>query len=325
MAATSQKWYYFFIMSTTNLQNLKTDFLEYCELEKDLSLRTIQNYDHYLTRFLTFSNCKKPSDITVNCVRKYRLKISRLQDNNGKRLKKKTQNYHIIALRAFLKYLAKRDIKTLAPEKIELAKQKERIIEFLEFHELEAIFNQATPKNEQDISTTRDRAILELLFSTGLRVSELAHLNRDSISLKKDEFTIRGKGDKPRIVFLSPNAKIWIKSYLNLRKDKLKPLFINNTRAKKIRKNQDPTRRLTPRSIERIVKKYTKQAGITKKVTPHTIRHSFATDLLMNGADIRSVQSMLGHSSITTTQIYTHLTNEHLKDIHKAFHSKRRK
>lgn len=325
MAATSQKWYYFFIMSTSNLQNLKTDFLEHCELEKDLSLRTIQNYDHYLTRFLTLSNCKKPSDITVNCVRKYRLKISRLQDNNGKTLKKKTQNYHIIALRAFLKYLAKRDIKTLAPEKIELAKQKERIIEFLEFHELEAIFNQATPKNEQDISTTRDRAILELLFSTGLRVSELAHLNRDSISLKKDEFTIRGKGDKPRIVFLSPNAKIWIKSYLNLRKDKLKPLFINNTRAKKIRKNQDPTRRLTPRSIERIVKKYTKQAGITKKVTPHTIRHSFATDLLMNGADIRSVQSMLGHSSITTTQIYTHLTNEHLKDIHKAFHSKRRK
>lgn len=308
-----------------SLPRLKTDFLEYCEIEKNHSELTIQNYDHYLTRFLLFTKAKKPSDITLGMIKKYRLQLNRYRDEKNNELKKVTQNYHIIALRAFLKYLSKRDIKTLPAEKIELGKQDERIIEFLELEELENILKQATPKNEKDIITLRNRAILELLFSTGLRVSELANLNRDSVNLKKDDFTIRGKGDKPRIVFLSSEAKKWLQEYLNLRRDKLKPLFINHTRAKKLRKNQDPTRRLTPRSIERAVKKYAKKAGITKKVTPHTLRHSFATDLLINGADIRSVQSLLGHSSITTTQIYTHVTNEQLKDVHKAFHNRRKK
>lgn len=309
----------------SQIESLVTDFLEYCEIEKDLSELTIRNYDHYLRRFLSFTNISKPKDITLDLVRKYRIKLNRYRDENGEDLKKVTQNYHIIALRAFLKYLAKRDIETLAAEKIELAKQDERIIEFLDIEELEQIFAEATPKDENDIIRFRDRAILELLFSTGLRVSELVALNRDSVSLKKDEFTVRGKGDKPRLVFLSAHAKQWISQYLSLRSDKLKPLFINHTRAKKVKANQNPTRRLTSRSIERIVKKYAKLAGIMKKVTPHTLRHSFATDLLMNGADIRSVQSMLGHSSITTTQIYTHLTNQHLKDVYKAFHDKRRK
>lgn len=309
----------------SQIESLVTDFLEYCEIEKDLSELTIRNYDHYLRRFLSFTNTSKPKDITLDLVRKYRIKLNRYRDENGEDLKKVTQNYHIIALRAFLKYLAKRDIETLAAEKIELAKQDERIIEFLDIEELEQIFAEATPKDENDIIRFRDRAILELLFSTGLRVSELVALNRDSVSLKKDEFTVRGKGDKPRLVFLSAHAKQWISQYLSLRSDKLKPLFINHTRAKKVKANQNPTRRLTSRSIERIVKKYAKLAGIMKKVTPHTLRHSFATDLLMNGADIRSVQSMLGHSSITTTQIYTHLTNQHLKDVYKAFHDKRRK
>lgn len=309
----------------SQIESLVTDFLEYCEIEKDLSELTIRNYDHYLRRFLSFTNISKPKDITLDLVRKYRIKLNRYRDENGEDLKKVTQNYHIIALRAFLKYLAKRDIETLAAEKIELAKQDERIIEFLDIEELEQIFAEATPKDENDIIRFRDRAILELLFSTGLRVSELVALNRDSVSLKKDEFTVRGKGDKPRLVFLSAHAKQWISQYLSLRSDKLKPLFINHTRAKKVKANQNPTRRLTSRSIERVVKKYAKLAGIMKKVTPHTLRHSFATDLLMNGADIRSVQSMLGHSSITTTQIYTHLTNQHLKDVYKAFHDKRRK
>lgn len=309
----------------SEIQTLVTDFLEHCEIEKDHSELTIRNYAHYLHRFVQFSGAKRPSDITLDLVRKYRIKLNRYRDENGEDLKKVTQNYHIIALRAFLKYLAKRDIETLAAEKIELAKQDERIIEFLDIEELEQIFAEATPKDENDIIRFRDRAILELLFSTGLRVSELVNLNRDSLTLKKDEFTVRGKGDKPRLVFLSPHAKKWIGEYQKLRKDKLKPLFINHTRAKKFKPGQDTSRRLTTRSVERMVKKYAKLAGIMKKVTPHTLRHSFATDLLMNGADIRSVQSMLGHSSITTTQIYTHLTNQHLKDVYKAFHDKRRK
>ncbi|MBU1118653.1 tyrosine-type recombinase/integrase [Patescibacteria group bacterium] len=312
-------------MSLTKLQTLITDFLEYAELEKDLSHLTIRNYDHYLRRFVEFTQIPSPGQITLDVVRKYRLKLNRYTDDNGKSLKKITQDYHVIALRAFLKYLAKRDITSLPAEKIELGKHGDRIIEFLSIEELEQIFEAATPEDSSNIIQARDRAILELLFSTGLRVSELVSLNKGSINLKNDEFTVRGKGDKPRIVFLSPTAKKWIHSYLTLRKDTLKPLFINNTRQKKFSENSDTTKRLTARSIERIVSKYTKKAGIMKKVTPHTMRHSFATDLLMNGADIRSVQTLLGHSSITTTQIYTHLTNQHLKEVYKAFHDKRRK
>ncbi|MBU1167294.1 tyrosine-type recombinase/integrase [Patescibacteria group bacterium] len=310
--------------TTSELQKLTIDFLEYCEIEKNHSELTVKNYDHYLARFLNLSDCKKPGDITLDVVRKYRLGLNRYKDEKGRGLKKVTQNYYLIALRAFLKYLAKRDIKTLAAEKIELGSQEERIIEFLELPELERLLKAPLEAKKETIINVRDKAILELLFSTGLRVSELCGLDNDSVNLDKEEFTIRGKGDKPRLVFLSKNAKYWLKKYSTLRKDKLAPLFINHTRAKTIKSGQDASRRLTPRSVERMIQKYAKIAGLTKKVTPHTMRHSYATDLLMNGADIRSVQAMLGHSSITTTQIYTHLTNQHLKEVYKAFHDKRR-
>lgn len=311
------------ISKTTELQTLITDFLEYCEIEKNHSELTVKNYDHYLKRFLIFAKISSPKGINLDLVRKYRLHLNRYKDEKGNNLKKTTQNYHLIALRAFLKYLAKRDIQTLAAEKIELGATEERIIEFLEPEEIYRLF-EATNEEKKELICSRDRAILELLFSTGLRVSELVNLNRDSINLSKEEFTVRGKGDKPRLVFLSKNASYRLKKYQEQRKDKLLPLFVNHTRAKKIKDGFDPTKRLTARSVERIIQKYAKMAGITKKVTPHTLRHSYATDLLMNGADIRSVQAMLGHSSITTTQIYTHLTNQHLKEVYKAFHNKRK-
>ncbi len=306
------------------IRRLLTDFLEYCEIEKNHSQLTIRNYDHYLNSFLDFSDIRKPEQITLDLVRKYRIFLNRVTDAKGRSLKKVTQNYYIIAIRSFLKYLSKRDIKTLAPEKIELADIPERIVEFLEDEELERLMNAAHPKTGR-ATELRDRAILETLFSTGLRISELTKLNRDSINLSKDEFTVRGKGDKPRVVFLSPAAKKWLKASLDKRKDSFAPLFINSKKQKKEDVADPNTRRLTPRSVQRIVQKYAKIAGITKKVTPHTLRHSYATDLLINGADIRSVQSMLGHASITTTQIYTHITNKQLREVHQAFHGKKRK
>ena len=304
-----------------DLQTLKTDFLEYCEIEKNRSQLTIRNYDHYLTRFLNWSKTKDPKDINLELVRKYRLYLNRLTNSKGITLKKITQNYHIIALRAFLKYLAKRDIKTLAAEKIELAKIPERTVEFLEDDELEKLLSSPNTSKKQGL---RDRAILEFLFSAGLRVSELTSLTRNQVNLKKDEFTVRGKGDKPRVVFLSDSAKFWLGKYLETRQDNFKSLFINYTR-KKDREIDPESRRLTPRSVQRIVKKYAMLAGITKKVTPHILRHTFGTDLLQGGADIRSVQAMLGHSNISTTQIYTHVTDKHLGETYKAFHGRRKK
>lgn len=303
-----------------NIKNLKTEFLEYLEIEKNRSQLTIRNYDHYLNCFLDWAMVRSPEDITADLVRKFRLYLNRRKDEKNKGLKKQTQDYYIIALRGFLKYLAKKDIKTLASEKVELGRSEEREVEFLELEEIKRLIS-AVSGNE--ISDLRDKAILELLFSTGLRVSELSGLNRDSINLKTGEFAVRGKGGKVRLVFVSDAAKNAIIKYLEKRKDVDPALFVN---IKKPRQNKDDKKtdsllRLTPRSIQRIVKKYAIKAGIVKKVTPHTLRHSFATDLLQNGADIRSVQSMLGHSSITTTQIYTHITDRHLKDIHKKFHS----
>ena len=309
------------ILKNMDLQTLKTDFLEYCEIEKNRSQLTIRNYDHYLTRFLNWSKTKDPKDINLELVRKYRLYLNRLTNSKGITLKKITQNYHIIALRAFLKYLAKRDIKTLAAEKIELAKIPERTVEFLEDDELEKLLSSPNTSKKQGL---RDRAILELLFSAGLRVSELTSLTRNQVNLKKDEFTVRGKGDKPRVVFLSDSAKFWLGKYLETRQDNFKSLFINYTR-KKDREIDPESRRLTPRSVQRIVKKYAMLAGITKKVTPHILRHTFGTDLLQGGADIRSVQAMLGHSNISTTQIYTHVTDKHLGETYKAFHGRRKK
>ena len=324
------------------IKNLKTEFLEYLEIEKNRSQLTIRNYDHYLDRFLDWAMIKNPEDITGELVRKFRLYLNRYKDDKGKNLKKATQDYYIIALRGFLKYLAKQDIETLASEKVELGNTQEREVEFLEANEIKRLLESVKTGNKnsegdigqcrlQSSCCSRDRAILELLFSTGLRVSEIANLNKENINLKSGEFSVRGKGGKIRLVFISDSAKNALLNYISKRKDLDPALFIHFKKGSGGRGNKDAndknksdlSLRLTPRSIQRIVKKYAIKAGIVKKVTPHTLRHSFATDLLMNGADIRSVQSMLGHSSITTTQIYTHITDKHLKDIHKKFHGKK--
>ncbi|NQV13196.1 MAG: tyrosine-type recombinase/integrase [Parcubacteria group bacterium] len=306
------------------INSLLTEFLEYCEIEKNHSQKTIKNYDHYLRRFLAWAEISQPEQITLDLIRKYRIYINRLQNEKGESLKKITQSYHIIAIRAFLKYLAKRDIETLASEKIELPKIPERTVDFLDESELERLL--ATP-DTSDARGLRDKSILELLFSTGMRISELVSVNCNQIGANKDELTIRGKGDKPRVVFISPAAKKWIALYLEKRHDNCPALFINYPRGQA--KKEDPSnpdfRRLTPRSIQRIINKYAKLAGITKKVTPHVLRHSMATDLLSSGADIRSVQAMLGHSNISTTQIYTHVTDKGLKEVHRAFHGKQRR
>lgn len=302
-----------------NTQKLLTDFLEHLEIELNRSQKTIENYDHYLKRFLQWSDIDRPEQITDELVRKYRLYLNRLTDDQGNSLKRVTQNYHIIAIRNFLKYLAKRDIKTLAAEKIEVGKNPSQAIEFLEPDELERLLKSA---EGLDFKSLRDKAILELLFSAGLRVSELVSVNRDQINLARQEFSIRGKGGKIRIVFISDSAKQALEKYFEKRSDIDPAVFV------RIKKNagtgSDETMRLTARSIQRIVKEYAARAGIVKDVHPHTLRHSFATDLLQNGADIRSVQAMLGHSSITTTQIYTHVTNQQLKDIHQKFHGKKK-
>ena len=307
-----------------DLKQLKQEFLEYLEIEKGRSLKTVENYNRYLDRFFNYSKLTGAKDITDEIVRNYRLWLNR-QSVTKKHvsqitISKKTQNYHLIALRMFLKYLVRRNITSLSPDRIELAKIPERSIDMISEAELERLL--AAPSGE-DIKSLRDKAILELLFSTGLRVSELCSLSR-YIDLQKDEFSIRGKGDKIRVVFFSPEAKNAVKKYLNARGDLDEALFINLSTVNKA-ENADNSHRLTSRSIERIVKHYALDAGISKKVTPHIIRHSFATDLLQNGADIRSVQTMLGHADISTTQVYTHVTDKHLKEIHKKFHGKRGK
>lgn len=301
-----------------NIKDLKSQFLEYLEIEKNRSPKTIENYNHYLTRFINFAKVENPRDITEEAIRKYRLTLNRTTDERGKSLKKVTQNYHIIALRSFLKYLAKRDIRTVPAEKIELGKQEEREVVFLESSELERFLR--APQGAS-LSDLRDRAILETLFSTGLRVSELCSLDQDDIDLKRGEFSVKGKGSKIRLVFLSEQAKAAIASYLEKRRDADGALFVRVPRGEHFEKFEEL--RLAPRSIQRIIKKYAIAAGIVgKKVTPHSLRHSFATDLLRNGADIRSVQALLGHSSVTTTQIYTHVTDKQLREIHQKFHGK---
>ncbi len=309
-----------------NLEQLKRQYLEHLEIEKGRSLKTIVNYERYLTRFFTFSKINDPKDITDDLLREYRLWLNRQEsreviDGRKENLKKNTQNYYLIALRSFLKYMIRRGIKTLPPERIELAKIGERSLDLITSEELSRLLN---APDTSELKCLRDRAILELLFSTGLRVSELCSLPRD-ISLKSDEFSIRGKGDKVRVVFLSSEAKTAIKNYLDKRKDMDDALFVQTANPNSKIAEKSKTLRLTPRSIERIVKYYAIKAGISKKVTPHTIRHSFATDLLSNGADLRSVQALLGHSNITTTQIYTHVTDKQLRDVHKNFHDKGRK
>ena len=307
-----------------SLDLLIAEFLEYLEIERDCSPLTIRRYRHYLKRFYNWlienSPITKPEDIDLELIRRYRLFLAHLRTRNGVQLKRISQSYHIIALRAFLRYLlVQRDIPTLSPDKIELPKQGSRSVSFLDSEQLQRLLN--SPKISNDIGL-RDKTILETLFSTGLRVSELVSLNRDQIDLKRQEFGVKGKGNKIRVVFLSDTAAQWIKRYVQSRQDHFKPLFIRYSGRVDSEKNGERMR-LTARSIQRIVAKYAKRCGLPIQVSPHTLRHSFATDLLIGGADIRSVQEMLGHESITTTQVYTHVTNKHLKEIHRAFHGKR--
>jgi site-specific recombinase XerD len=301
------------------VNKLKTDFLEYLEIEQNRSQKTIQNYDHYLTRLLDFAgNDLVVKDIDAELLRKWRLWLNRLGTNTSDELQKNTQNYHLIALRSFLKYCAKRDIPAMTSDKIELAKTVRKQVTFLNPDELQRLFD---GPNTATLAGLRDKAILELLFSSGLRVSELVGLDKDHINLKRREFTVRGKGQKDRPIFISDSAADCITAYIERRQDNAKPLFVRYSGNKQI--NLDGNfYRLTARSVQRLVARYALMAGITKHVSPHTMRHSFATDLLMNGADLRSVQAMLGHSNIATTQIYTHVTDPHLKEIHSKFHDK---
>jgi site-specific recombinase XerD len=303
-------------MEHNKLQTLKREFLEHLEVEKGRSLKTVQNYERYLDRLLSQSGVMSPEDVTDEAVRRFRLWLNRQPDGKGGTLKRRTQNYYLIALRAFLKYLARRGVSSLTPERIELAKAPERSLDLISADELDRLL--CSPDGA-DVKSLRDKAFLELLFSTGMRVSELCSLNRD-IDLEKDELSIRGKGEKVRVVFLSRTAKDAVRAYLNKRSDVDEALFVQVGKGAP----ETGSLRLTPRSVERIVKRYAIKAGITKKVTPHVIRHSFATDLLENGADLRSVQALLGHAHIATTQVYTHVTDKHLREVHKAFHSKRR-
>ncbi len=299
-------------------ERAKTDFLEYLEIEQNRSQKTIANYDHYLSRLSDFAGDIKVSDIDSELIRKWRLWLNRLGTNTSDELGKLTLNYHLIALRSFLKFCAKRNIPVMAVDKIELARTKRKQVTFLNEEELARLFDQP------DLTTVgglRDRAILELLFSSGLRVSELVGLDREHINLKRREFMVRGKGQKDRPIFISTDAAQWVEAYLRKREDNTRPLFIRYSGTKRVDRSGN-FHRLTARSIQRLVAQYALLAGITKHVSPHTLRHSFATDLLMNGADLRSVQAMLGHSNISTTQIYTHVTDPHLKAVHEKFHHK---
>lgn len=309
-----------------DISDLISDFLESLEIEKGRSTKTTENYGLYLARFLDLITQDfpegatiKPSYLTPEILRKFRLRLNRFDDNqNHERLSALTQSYHLIALRGFLKYLAKRGIKSLDPSLVDLPRAAKKQVTFLHFDEVSRLLSEIPTDTETGL---RDRAIIELLFSGGLRVSELCNLNRDSINLARREFMVRGKGKKDRPIFIDQTTAEHIEEYLNARTDTLPALFLNNSSNQNIPDTSGDFRRLSPRSIERIIGKYTRLAGITKHVTPHTLRHSFATDLLMNGADIRSVQSLLGHANIATTQIYTHITDPHLKEVHEKFHT----
>lgn len=302
-----------------NISDLITDFLEYLEIEQNRSQKTIANYDRYLMRLVEFAGDINIKKLDSDVVRKWRVWLNRLTDQNGEPISKTTQNYHLIALRSFLKYLAKRDIPALASDKIELANVKRPQVTFLEPEEVERLLNAIDTSNPVGL---RDRAILELLFSGGLRVSELVGLNRDHINLERREFSIRGKGQKDRLIFISPSAADWLDQYMKSRPDNFKPLFIHYSGTQDELDDGAYTR-LTARSVQRMVQRYARLAGITKRVTPHTLRHSFATDLLHNGADLRSVQSLLGHANVSTTQIYTHITDPQLRKVHEQFHRKK--
>ena len=311
-----------FVLESYNIYMLfikaKTDFLEYLEIEQNRSQRTIANYDHYLTRLIDFAGDISIDDLDPELIRKWRLWLNRLGTNTSEELSTLTLNYHLIALRSFLKFCAKRDIQAMNAAKIELAKTHRKQVTFLNEEELESLFAQPDTTNELGL---RDRAILELLFASGLRVSELVGLNKGHINLKRREFMVRGKGQKDRLIFVSTSAADWILKYLDHRSDNSTALFIRYSGVKKTDLSGN-YQRLTARSVQRMIARYALLAGITKHVSPHTMRHSFGTDLLMNGADLRTVQVMLGHSNISTTQIYTHITDPHLKSAYEKYHHK---
>lgn len=312
-------------MSLSQINSLIMDFLEHLEIEKGCSPLTIRNYHHYLRRFsgwfATNMHRASPRAITLDTIRMYRLHLARLRSSNGKPLSPVTQSYHVVALRAFLRYLvAQRDISTLSPDKIHLPKRQDKSVVFLDTSQLDRLTmapNVGTPIG------LRDRAILETLFSTGLRVSELTSLNRAQMDLKRGEFGVVGKGSRPRVVFLSESASYWLSRYLGSRRDDFEPVFIRYS-GRVDGRGRGERMRLTPRSVERIVKRYATKCSLPVRTTPHTIRHSFATDLLIGGADLRSVQEMLGHQSVRTTQVYTHVTNRQLREVHRRFHSRKR-
>lgn len=308
----------------TNLAQKIDAFLEHLEVEKGSSPLTVRNYRHYLSRFSEFMDHEgiggNVTDVDQEVVRKFRLYLSRLPSSPHKEdsdtLSRKTQGYHVIALRSFLRWLVKNDYDVLAPDKIDLPKIQDREITFLSGEHVDKLLNAPTISK---VTGKRDKAILEVLYSTGLRVSELVSLNRDKINFESREFGVIGKGGKARVVFLSQRAAKWIQEYIEARDDHFTPLFIRH------KGKVDPTTsseemRLTPRSVQRMIKKYGKKMKLPVNVTPHVLRHSFATDLLMAGADLRSVQEMLGHKNVSTTQIYTHVTNKKLKDVHESFH-----
>lgn len=298
------------------LSEVIIDFLEYLEVEQNRSQKTAENYHLYLMRFVEFTEDIEIEKIDDEVVRKWRLWLNRYKDQQGQELSKITQSYHLIALRSFLKYCGKRGFETLPSDHIELPRVKRKQVSFLQPEELKRLFDEIKPGT---LIGLRDRAIVALLYSSGLRVSELTKLDRSHINLKRREFMVRGKGQKDRLVFVDDGSAELIEQYLSRRADSLQPLFIRYGGREAVDQSGD-FGRLTPRSVQRIVSNYARLAGITKHVSPHTLRHSFATDLLMNGADLRSVQTLLGHSNIATTQIYTHVTDPHLREVHSKFH-----
>lgn len=309
-------------VKTSDLAKRVSEFLEYLEIEKGSSSLTIRNYRHYLGRFLSWLNTQNIKldlkNINPKTIHNYRLYLSRLVDKDGRILSRKTQGYHSIALRSFLKWCLKNDLEVMAPEKIELPKIRERQVRFLTGKQVDRLLNAPSLSN---ITGKRDKAILEFLFSTGLRVSELVSLNRDNVNIKRREFGVVGKGGRARVVFLSSRAASCLEEYLKARQDNFKPLFIRHSKNSKASLSDDEMR-LTARSVQRILKKYSRKVKLPFDATPHVLRHSFATDLLMAGADIRSVQEMLGHKNIQTTQIYTHVTHQHLKEVYDTYHGR---
>lgn len=301
-----------------SLESAIKSYLEYLEIEKGVSKKTLRNYNHYLTDFLTFSNLHSPTAINPEIIRKYRLNLSRRSGEKGETMKRATQNYYLIALRGLLRYLSRKArMKVMPADLIELPKQEERLVKVLE---LDALSKFLEAPDTKSLMGKRDKAILELLFSTGMRISELTSLNRDDLNLKTREIAVLGKGGKVRVVFVSDSAAEALDRYLDSRDDEWDPLFVRYSGKKAVLSKNGEGRRLNGRSVQRMFKRYALKSGLVMDPTPHTLRHTFATDLLRRGADIRAVQEMLGHANIATTQIYTHITNPQLKEVHRKFH-----